>query len=232
MGNLRTMKNEQKRNCWSALACSLAAGVALSTPCQAAFTITDVEFWVDHSSVAGAGSLAQSVLVLDWNDDNGPLAWGFQWDAGESITGEDMITMIVNFDGRLNVDLTPSDFGAFFNTAAYAGDDDGNVARTATSDNVDFIYWAYSLYDPSTGQPEPWASGSDASTSLVSAPVGMSTRVLEDGSYDVWRYSATNADFNFTQAIPTEQPVAVVPEPSGVALVLSVVALCLFRRSR
>ena len=181
--------------------------------------MSDVEFWVDHTSAAGAGSLHQAVLVIDWstgNSNDAPLAWGMRWDSSLSLTGSDFLTTVLNGDPRLTGHFdTHPDFGSFLVGFSYAGDSDGNAPRSALSDNDNFIYWAYSEYNPSSGAPEPWANGNNPSTSLNVSATGADSRTLENGSYDVWKYSGTDFDFNYTDAIPLSDPIATrVPEPT------------------
>ncbi|QQL45237.1 PEP-CTERM sorting domain-containing protein [Sulfuriroseicoccus oceanibius] len=229
------MKIQSWKHSWAA-AVSTVAACSLIASADAAFVMSDVEVWVDHSSAAGAGSLSEAVLVIDWstgNSDDAPLAWGMRWDSSVSLSGTDFLNTVLNGDPRLTGHFdTHPDFGAFLTGFTYAGDSDGNGPRTALSDNDNFIYWAYSEYNPSSGQPEPWAEGSDPTTSLNVSATGADWRTLEDGSYDVWKYSGTDFDFNYTDPTPLRDPIATrVPEPTVSLLAsLGIVGLGLRRR--
>lgn len=225
------MKIQNWKKCWAAPVIAVAACASVASV-DAAFTMTDVEYWVDHSSVAAAGSVSEAVVVMDWSSGNDPLAWGFRWDSSQTITGEVMLSTLIGVESRLSANLTSSIYGAFFNTASYSGDGFGNPAQSATSNDDTGIYWAYSTYDTSSGQPEPWAAGSDPTVSLELSGVGMTTRTLADGSYDVWKYSPTDENYDYTDPFPLVDPIATkVPEPTvSLMAVFGLAALGVRRR--
>ncbi len=214
--------------------CLLLALAALAHRLEAA-PITgfgDITYWIG----SGTNSAA---LVIDWNDGNSPvsLAWGFRWDG--IATGQDMFMAIAGItngtssatgaDGNLVLTLASFGFGDFVDGVAYDGP--GILHNESGSGG----FWEYSIfggtftYDlypgPGTDTYNVAGSANYADVVWFSSPIGFSDRELVNGSWDGWSWAPGYA------SEPIDQPVAAVPEPSGLWFVgITVAGFLLFRR--
>lgn len=167
-------------------------------------TFADIKYWV------GTGA-NQAAFVLQWNDgkNSDALMWGFRWDG--DATGEDMMKAILKADHRLfsllyqgtqfgsavgglgfdlngvnsnglykdaNVTYPYYPLNGIINTSAYDFDqytaiDAADHWQSGWTVNG---YWAYNVKNP-TDEDFGYSS------------LGVSSRVLENGSWDLWSYS-------------------------------------------
>lgn len=195
--------------------------VALATGSGLAQTFDNIDFWV------GSGS-NEAALVIDWNDGktSESLVWGYRWDG--TATGEDMFHAIVTSDDRLFANVSTA-FGGGLGTALYGLgydlDDDGNFG---VSPSLTFGSGGYSVDSPSDGRTptDPadhwqegwfsdgywsyWVGGENASPSWGFSSLGMSSRVLADGSWDGWSYAA-----GFSSSAPSTPDAAQIPAPAA-----------------
>ncbi|MGU3374147.1 T9SS type A sorting domain-containing protein [Chryseobacterium sp. M5A1_1a] len=181
---------------------------------------SDVQYWV------GTGS-NQAAFVVQWNDGKNPdaLVWGFKWDG--NATGEDMLKAIAKADhrfytllyqgtqfgtaiGGIGFDLNGQNSRALIksgnatyplypldgivNTTAY--DFDEYVAQdTGDHWNSGWYngFWSYWVKDPT-----------DADFGF--SGVGATTRVLQNGSWDVWNYSPMSGSFPISSTMTPVSP--------------------------
>jgi len=201
---------------------------------EAGFSFGDVEYWVGD----GANEAA---LVIDWNGGDAPvsLAWGFRWDG--AATGQDMLTAVINADtnlyGRfagfgfgdvvigLGYDVDGDGFGISDGTdfgpggLAYAGTSDGATATDGDdhyAEGWETGFWSYWL-----GEGDPYDGGGWAEPQ-----VGFGDRALSDGDWDGWRFAP-----GFVSSEPRE-PVAAVPGPGAVVVLVAAVGLGAGGRAR
>ncbi|WP_264537490.1 DUF5074 domain-containing protein [Flavobacterium sp. N1736] len=184
-------------------------------------TFDDIEYWV------GTGS-NQAAFAVQWNDGktSDALIWGFRWDG--VATGEDMMKAILQADhrlfsllyqnvpgglgtaiGGLGFDLDGANTNGLYkdanvtypyypvngivNTTAYDFD---NYTAIDTDDHwqsgwLNNGYWSYWVKDP-------------ANDDFGYSGWGASSRVLENGSWDVWNY---NLAFEESPIVETFTPV-------------------------
>ncbi len=188
---------------------------------KADFTMDDIVYWV------GTGS-NKAAFVVQWNDAKNPdaLVWGFKWDG--NATGEDMLKAIAKADkrfysllyysgpslgtaiGGIGFDLDAKGTVGLYNngnttyplypldgvvnTSAYDFD---NYTAIDANDHwqagwMSKGYWSYWVKDP---------TDSDFGYSGW----GASSRVLENGSWDVWNY---NPNFDSPDISSTLTPVS------------------------
>ncbi|UZT96719.1 DUF5074 domain-containing protein [Chryseobacterium fluminis] len=187
----------------------------------ATINFSDIQYWV------GTGT-NQAAFAVQWNDSKNPdaIVWGFRWNG--SATGEDMLKAIAKADhrffsllyqgtqfgsavGGLGFDLNGANANALYkngnvtypyypvdgivNTTAYDFDD-----YTAADANDHWQsgwatngYWAYWVKDPA--DPDFGYSGA-----------GASSRVLVNGSWDVWNFNAGFADFPISSTMTAVSP--------------------------
>ncbi len=171
-----------------------------------------IQFWVgddgpDHCRAA---------LVIDWNDGLGPesLVWGYRWDpTAGAPTGADMLLAVVQADPRLR--LVPGSSPSTVFALGYDLDGDGfdyvpGAKETGQATDIDDHYregWMYSGY---------WryylsSNGADWNDSGV----GMAGRVLAEGSWDGWSWSAAPT---WDGGPPGDPVAAAVPEPTSLLL--------------
>ncbi len=232
-------RRKRTRRCPLLLAVLLVWALSLSTNEASAATFSDIKFWVGNGS-------NQAALVIDWNDGKSPesLIWGYRWDG--TATGENMLTAIVQADPKLYATYSTT-FGGGLGTAlfglGYDTDGDGfsttpalvfnnsiavltdgqvnDFRSPADSDDHYFEgwwsgYWSY------------WLGGEDDSPAWGYSGVGMSSRILSNGSWDGW-----SALPGFMGDAPSEPIPATIPEPASVILALAtVVMLSIARRPR
>lgn len=166
-------------------------------------TFDDVQFWI------GTGS-NKAVLGIQWNDDKGsdPLIWGFKWDG--QATGEDMLKAILKADPRFfSLLYQGTQFGSAIGGLGF----DLNGANTNglyKDANVTYPYYPlsgiinsssydfdhYTAIDPADHWQSGWYQGywvynvrDSAEDDFAYSGLGASSRVLENGSWDVWNYA-------------------------------------------
>ncbi|OMQ08280.1 DUF5074 domain-containing protein [[Flexibacter] sp. ATCC 35103] len=184
-------------------------------------TFADIQYWV------GTGS-NQAAFVIQWNDgkNSDALVWGFRWDG--TATGEDMMKAILKADhrffsllyqgtqfgtalGGLGFDLNGANSNGLYkdgnvtypyypvngiiNTTVYDFD---NYTAIDANDHWQSGwytngYWSYNVKDP-------------ANADFGYSSVGVSSRVLENGSWDAWSFRPSFEEFpiqsTFTPVTP------------------------------
>lgn len=226
----------------------LSGGAARGLAAAAVTSWDDIKFW------AGTGP-NRAAMVIDWSDGkNAPgesagqsLVWGFRWDLGMTPTGEDMLRAIDAADLRLDVKLDAfPGFGAYIFGAGYDLDGDGSsfaftlspAAGSTTDSRPSDDHLAYSHFDASAGEYLYWAyytntgPGAVPGSSLPSSSqwqysdIGVSSRLLENGSWDAFTLSGNDS-------FPPDAPLAAAPEPTTtLLLLLSGVGMASRRRRR
>lgn len=179
--------------------------IAKSSKKSAANTTTfdDIKYWV------GTGA-NQAAFVVQWNDgkNSDALVWGFRWD-GEA-TGEDMLKAIAKADHRFfSLLYQGTQFGSAIGGLGF----DLNGANTNglyKDANVTYPYYPlngivstsaydfdqYTAIDPADHWQSGWTSNGywsywvkdPANDDFGYSSLGVSSRVLENGSWDVWNY--------------------------------------------
>ncbi|MFP3832234.1 DUF5074 domain-containing protein [Chryseobacterium sp. SIMBA_028] len=183
-------------------------------------SFSDVQYWV------GTGS-NQAAFVVQWNDSKNPdaLVWGFKWDG--NATGEDMLKAIAKADHRFYTLLYQ---GTQFGTAigGIGFDLNGQNSRALIKNN-NATYPLYPLdgivnttaydFDEYTAQDtgDHWNAGwyngfwsywvkdpTDADFGF--SGVGATSRVLQNGSWDVWNYSPMSGSFPISSTMTPVSP--------------------------
>lgn len=184
-------------------------------------TFADVQYWV------GTGS-NEAAFVVQWNDGKNPdaLVWGFRWDG--NATGEDMLKAIAKADHRFFTLLYQ---GTQFGSAIGGLGFDLNGANTNglyKSGNVTYPYYPLngivntSSYDfdsyTAIDAADHWSSGwtvngywsywtkDPADPDFGYSSVGVSTRALENGSWDVWNFNVSFNDFPISSTMTPVTP--------------------------
>ena len=180
------------------------------------FSLADVAFWT------GSGSHA-SALVIDWNgadtaDES--LVWGYRWES--AATSQDMLNAVLLADARLYAKLSGNQPISVYGLG-YDTNGDGDFA---ISDNT--VFDADGIAVAGTGSadgavaltPDQYAEGwfsafwhigksaanpFDEGGSWMTAGVGLSNRVLVDGSWDSLAYDV-NFSFDDYAENPTPAP--------------------------
>jgi hypothetical protein len=166
-------------------------------------TFADIQYWV------GTGS-NQAAFVIQWNDgkNSDALVWGFRWDG--TATGEDMMKAILKADHRFfSLLYQGTQFGTALGGLGY--DLNGANSNGLYKDgNVTYPYYPvngiinttvydfdnYTAIDASDHWQSGWYNGywsynvkDPADANFDYSNVGVSSRVLENGSWDVWNYA-------------------------------------------
>ncbi|MEG0925785.1 DUF5074 domain-containing protein [Chryseobacterium sp.] len=183
-------------------------------------SFSDVQYWV------GTGS-NQAAFVVQWNDSKNPdaLVWGFKWDG--NATGEDMLKAIAKADhrfytllyqgtqfgtaiGGIGFDLNGQNSRALIknNNTTYPLYPLDGIVNTTAYDFDDYIaqdtgdhwnsgwyngFWSYWVKDPT-----------DADFGF--SGVGATSRVLQNGSWDVWNYSPMSGSFPISSTMTPVSP--------------------------
>ena len=167
-------------------------------------TFADIQYWV------GTGS-NQAAFAVQWNDgkNSDALIWGFRWDG--TATGEDMMKAIAKADHRFFTLLYQ---GTQFGSAIGGLGFDLNGANTNglyKSGNVTYPYYPvdgivnstsydfdeYTVIDANDHWQSGWTSKGYWSYWVRDAVeddfdysgLGASSRVLQNGSWDVWNFN-------------------------------------------
>lgn len=207
----------------AAVACCVAL-VSCAPAMGASFAFDDIQYWV------GSGT-NRAAIAIDWSDtSNDPpaLVWGFRWSG--TAHGSDMLAAVVaddpalfarlggtrtnpqavyglgydaNHNGQFGIDDgTPFDAQGF----AFTGPSDLSMATDAGdyySEGWFAGFWAYG-----NASSDPYAPGGSWSHS----PVGMASRLLNDGAWDSWAFSSSTASVNTFAVNPVAAP---SPYPPG-----------------
>lgn len=178
------------------------------------FSANDVEFWV------GTGT-NQSVLVVDWDGSSSAdvsLVWGYRW--SNPTTTEDMLLAVLAADPRMYAKISPPQAsgvalygvgydqnanGSFdlsdntsFNSSGFSMTAAPFYPVATATENADWYAegWEDAFWNFANAEENPFHSGS-----WSTAMVGISNRVLSDGSWDSLAFDA-NLSFNDFAANP------------------------------
>lgn len=191
----------------------------LNTTVTSTINFSDIQYWV------GSGT-NEAAFVVQWNDSKNPdaLVWGFRWNG--NATGEDMLKAIAQADQRFFTLLYP---GTQFGTAVGGMGFDLNGQNTnALYKNGNTTYPLYPVggivnttaYDfdnyTAADAADHWGAGwyngywsywvkDPTDADFGYSGVGATSRVLQNGSYDVWNFNAGMASFPIS---PTLTPVS------------------------
>lgn len=175
----------------------------LNTTVTTNISFSDIQYWV------GSGT-NEAAFVVQWNDSKNPdaLVWGFRWNG--TATGEDMLKAIAQTDHRFFTLLYP---GTQFGTAI------GGMGFDLNGQNINALYKSgnttYPLYPVSgivntaaydfddytaADAGDHWGSGwynsywsywvkDPTDVDFGYSGVGASSRVLQNGSWDVWNFN-------------------------------------------
>ena len=208
-------------NLRSTLTTTFAAAVVLlaTVTTQAAVTsFSDIEYWV------GTGD-SEAAFVLDFQDGNDALTWGYRWDSSTTATGEDIINAIAAEDDRMDTSLQVFPFGTLVDGFSY----DGNVLNNDFSGPI-WLSWSY--------------YNGPAYNALSYNLTGITGRTLSDGDWDVWAFTETDSStfelqpFGFSSFAPVPAPAVgpgtgnPVPEPASLSLLALGAGLCVLGRRR
>ena len=196
---------------------------------------------IDASKIkyyVGEGSKT-SVLVIRWNDGRGAenLVWGYKWEDAAKATGDAMLRAIAKADPRFYM-LVYGDtqygsaiggFGFDLNGNRNIGLKKGDEEKKADEEGL--IHTSAYDFDDYTAMDatDHWASGwySNGFWSYYTADsfteepgfssVGASTRVLTDGSLDLWSFSSFSgsgeaAEINYYFYVPTPETGICLPD--------------------
>lgn len=159
---------------------------------------------VDFSKIqrwVGSGD-NQAALVIQWNDgkdDNKMLVWGYRWAEGETKTGADMVLDIAKADPAFTTYASDGSWGMYIQGFGYDLNGDGNMAF---DNKGSVVYPRNGRVDNWTPQDETdhWKAGFSTSGYFAYylagktgddysyAPVGASSRKLQNGCVDLWSY--------------------------------------------
>ncbi len=201
------------------------------TPSAASTTFDSINFWT------GTGT-NRAAMVIQWNDGSTPtsMVWGYRW-SGEA-TGIDMLKAIAGStvsrrdgqttfmpdpstgaDPRLALSLINYSFGNAVEALVFT---DRAVVRTQNDWSTG--YWEYSIFGGTFNYPlydENWNDIGDITYSQTgtytysnvnwfSSPIGVSDRILVDGSWDAFSFAA-----DFTSTPVVEPALALPPSPTA-----------------
>ncbi|HEY3393420.1 MAG TPA: dockerin type I domain-containing protein [Lacipirellulaceae bacterium] len=216
-GRLGVGRSSRRPAFTTGMGCVTVLLLASTSFAQPSFSFDDIRFWV------GAGD-NRAAVAIDWHEyqaEPPALVWGYRWDG--TAHGNDMLAAVVAADSRLFAKLggSRSDPNAVYGLGydasgdgQFAIDDDtvfdaegfaftGPADLAMASDRGDYYaegwftgFWHYGV---APANPFNGASWSDTA-------VGMASRLLTDGAWDSWTFSAT---FNFASF--AENPIAAAP---------------------
>lgn len=189
------------------------------------FRVSDIRHWAgegENSSVLAIQWVSGENLLEPADEEVFFIAWGYRWDSVDKPTGADMLRDIAKHDPRLYVALS-GDYVAGF---GYDGDNDGRIELQSSALHLsqeDFIdgvyeiargdfdglkpvasgdYWiggtqeAYTSYWIGVGEVIPLAGDFEYSQAF------MTSRRLENLSWDVWTLSPIHTSLTNTYPIP------------------------------
>ncbi len=201
------------------------------TPSAASTTFDSINFWT------GTGT-NRAAMVIQWNDGSTPtsMVWGYRW-SGEA-TGIDMLKAIAGStvsrrdgqttfmpdpstgaDPRLALSLINYSFGNAVEALVFT---DRAVVRTQNDWSTG--YWEYSIYGGTfdydlydanweyVGEETYSQTGTYTYSNVnwFSSPIGVSDRILVDGSWDAFSFAA-----DFTSTPVVEPALALPPSPTA-----------------
>lgn len=183
-------------------------------------SFSDIQYWV------GTGS-NQAAFVVQWNDSKNPdaLVWGFRWDG--NATGEDMLKAIAKADhrfftllyqgtqfgtaiGGLGFDLNGQNSNALIKSgnATYPLYPVDGIVNTTAYDFDD-----YTAQDTSDHWVSGWYNGfwsyyvkNPTDADFGFSGVGATSRILQNGSWDVWNYSPMSGSFPISSTLTPVSP--------------------------
>lgn len=184
-------------------------------------SFSDIQYWV------GSGT-NQAAFVVQWNDSKNPdaMVWGFKWNG--NATGEDMLKAIAKADHRLYTLLYQgTQFGSAVGGIGFDLNGQGTNALIKSGNTTYPLYpvngfvnttaYDFDSYTIVDAANDHWQSGwtvngywsywvkNPADADFGYSSVGASSRVLENGSWDVWNF---NVGFNQTPISSTITPVS------------------------
>lgn len=195
---------------------------------------------IDASKIkyyVGEGSKT-SVLVIRWNDGRGAenLVWGYKWEDAAKATGDAMLRAIAKADPRFYM-LVYGDtqygsaiggFGFDLNGNRNIGLKKGDEEKKADEEGLvhtsAYDFDDYTAIDATDHWASGWYSGYWSyytAGNLTEEPdysgVGASTRVLTDGSLDLWSFSSFSgsgeaAEVNYYFYVPTPETGIYLPD--------------------
>lgn len=183
-------------------------------------SFSDIQYWV------GTGA-NQAAFVVQWNDSKNPdaLVWGFRWDG--NATGEDMLKAIAKADRRFFTLLYP---GTQFGTAVGGmgfdlnGQDSNALIKSGNATyplypldgivkTTQYDFDDYTAKDTNDHWMSGWYNGfwsywvkNPADADFGFSGVGASSRVLENGSWDVWNYSPMSGSYDISSTMTPVSP--------------------------
>nr|WP_228457670.1 DUF5074 domain-containing protein [Chryseobacterium indologenes] len=191
-----------------------------TTNTTSTLSFSDIQYWV------GTGS-NQAAFVVQWNDSKIPdaLVWGFRWDG--NATGEDMLKAIAKADRRFFTLLYQgTQFGTAVGGLGFDLDGQNSNALIKSGNTTYPLYplngivntTAYD-FDDYTAQDtnDHWGSGwyngfwsyyvkNPADADFGFSGVGATSRILQNGSWDVWNYSPMSGSFPISSTLTPVSP--------------------------
>lgn len=193
----------------------------LSTKTDLTFTMDEIQNWTGDGPKRAA-------LVIQWNDEKNPdaLVWGYKWD-GEA-TGADMLEAIVAADPRLfALFMNDPKFGTTLGGLGYDINQsnpliltDGSTEKEVVNGVVqttsyDFDNW--SCKDDADHWRSGWKNSywsynvrDNEKEVFIYSSFGMSSRKLQDGSWDGWWLNKDMEQITFSSTF-TAAPANVTP---------------------
>lgn len=195
---------------------------------------------IDASKIkyyVGEGSKT-SVLVIRWNDGRGAenLVWGYKWEDAAKATGDAMLRAIAKADPRFYM-LVYGDtqygsaiggFGFDLNGNRNIGLKKGDEEKKADEEGLihtsAYDFDDYTAIDATDHWASGWYSGYWSyytAGNLTEEPdyssVGASSRILTDGSLDLWSFSSFSgsgeaAEINYYFYVPTPETGIYLPD--------------------
>lgn len=185
------------------------------------FTMDDVKLWI------GSGS-KKAIMVVQWNDGKSPeaLVWGYKWD-GEAH-GVDMITAIAKADPRFYILAYPgTQYGTAIGGIGYDIDGTNTIGLVLKEDKTYPKYPINGMVSTSTYNFDDWSNLDNndhwqagwyrqgfwsyyvkdtPSGELGFSGLGASSRVLVDGSWDVWNFAVKLAHAPLSEKLIAVEP--------------------------
>lgn len=209
---------------------SLAGAQAFAAPL---FNMSDISNWV------GTGS-NEAALVIDWNDGQDSIAWGFRYDGTASTA--DMVSAVLAADSDL-YSIAASDYTGVTLGYGYDRDGDGFSVDPSLSFDADGVATAlsseadgFSAVDVDDSFAAGWNTGYFGFYTSTDNPfvegwdysmVGAGDYTLTDGSWSGFSWAP-----GFAETTPDSPFGATVPEPSTYAALAGALALGLVAMRR
>jgi hypothetical protein len=187
----------------------ISCAVLTPTASAASLLITDITQWIGPA--AGTG-VSQAVMAIQWPGQSQAFAWGYRWQTTETKTGGDMLAAFVAASqGAFTVTWLA---GGFVTDMQWMGH------SFPAYNGSEYLQY---FVNNAQGSPFDGAGPGEWDASNT----GVNGRLLVDGSWDGWSYSA------FLDAGPAEglNAPAPIPEPGSLVLVAAA-SLTLLRRRR